>query len=58
MSDDPDPGGGLVSNPTSSALPATSVWAEGKASTDDVKMRSFEEILLDAYLMLLTTETF
>ena len=48
--DDPDPGGGeLLSNPVSmSALPATSVWAEGKKSADDVKLRTFEEIINDA----------
>ena len=50
MGDDPDPGGGIsLANPaTTSALPATSMWAEGKKSTDNVRLRTFEEIIHDA----------
>ena len=50
MGDDPDPGGGdvLTSPVQMSALPVTSVWAEGKKSTNDVKLRTFEEIINDA----------
>ena len=49
---DPDPGGGLDEVPRvrTSALPVTSAWADGKksAANDDVKLRSFEEIIHDA----------
>ena len=53
MGDDPDPGGGRVEYGSASdvsALPATSVWAEGKKGSDDttVRLRSFEEIIHDA----------
>ena len=53
MGDDPDPGGGIsLANPaTTSALPATSMWAEGKKSTDDVKLKTFEEIINDATII-------
>ena len=48
--DDPDPGGGdVLTNPVlTSALPVTSVWADDRKSADDVKLRSFEEIINDA----------
>ena len=51
--DDPDPGGGdvLTSPAQTSALPVTSVWAEGKKSTDDVKLKTFEEIINDATII-------
>ena len=50
MGDNPDPGGGgpLTNSTTASALPATSVWAEGMKSADNVKLRTFEEIINDA----------
>ena len=44
-----DPGGGkssIVSG--SNILPATSTWAGGRKSDEKVKMRSFEEIILEA----------
>ena len=50
MSDVDDPGGGSDRvNGSVSALPATSLWAEGGKSTNAaIKMRSFEEIIADA----------
>ena len=50
IGDSPDPGGGrTLSNPeTTSALPATSTWAEGKKNAEDVRLRTFEEITNDA----------
>ena len=50
MSDIDDPGGGATVKCHNSALPATSVWAEGGkgACGATIKMRSFEEIVADA----------
>ena len=50
MSDIDDPGDGATVTCHNSALPATSVWAEGgkRACGAAIKMRSFEEIVADA----------
>ena len=44
MSDTDDPRGGM----SSSTLPVTSVWAGGRKGAENVKLRSFEEIIQDA----------